>query len=50
MHEKMQERILTGKVNKVSQEERERLRATKLQERFKYESTRMRGYELIYPC
>jgi hypothetical protein len=21
-----------------------------LQERFKHESTRMRGYELIYPC
>jgi putative sterol carrier protein len=30
-------------------EEREKIRLEKLHERFKFESTRMRGYELIYP-
>jgi putative sterol carrier protein len=30
-------------------EEKERIRKEKLAERFKFESTRMRGYELIFP-
>lgn len=49
LQEKTMERILTGKVNRISHEQRERLRNEKLQERFKFESTRMRGFELIYP-
>jgi len=40
---------LTGTVNKMTFEEREKIRLEKLHERFKFESTRMRGYELIYP-
>jgi hypothetical protein len=34
----------------MSREERETLKKEKLAERFKYESTRMGGYELIFPC
>lgn len=49
MQQKMKERILTGKTTKLSNEERDRLKQEKLQKRFKFESTRMRGYELIYP-
>jgi hypothetical protein len=30
--------------------EKEALKRERLAERFKFESTRMRGYELIYPC
>lgn len=41
---------MTGKVYKMTPDERERKREELLQERFKHESTRMNGYELIYPC
>ena len=47
--QRMKERILTGKICKMTNEERDKLKQEKLQERFKFESTRMRGYELIYP-
>jgi hypothetical protein len=30
--------------------ERERLKVLKLQERFQFESQKMTGYELIFPC
>ena len=48
--ERTEERIRTGKVFKMTPEEREVKKQEALKERFKYESTRMRGYELIYPC
>ena len=48
--ERKQERILTGKVYRMTNEEREKARQELLQERFKHESTRMGGYELLYPC
>ena len=47
--EEMQRRILTGKQQKASPEEKERLRAEALEERFKFEESRMGGYELIFP-
>ncbi len=49
LQKKTIERILTGKVNKIVGQEREQLKAVKLQERFQFEATRMRGYELIFP-
>lgn len=39
----------TGKTVKLNPTEREKLRVVKLQERFKFESGRMSGYELIFP-
>lgn len=48
-HEKIFDRIMTGKVHKLDAEQREKLRQEKLLERFQFESTRMRGFELIYP-
>jgi len=39
----------TGKTIKLTPEEREKLRMEKLSERFKFESSWMAGYELIYP-
>jgi len=47
--EQIKSRILTGKNVKMTPEEREIKRQSLLQKRFKFESTRMRGYELIYP-
>jgi len=47
--EKIKNRILTGKIAKMTPEEREVKKQELLQKRFKFESTRMRGYELIYP-
>ena len=47
--ENLQSRILTGKQNKLTPQEREVERKNRLAERFKFESKRMRGYELIYP-
>lgn len=47
--EKIQNRILTGKTVKVTGDDREKLRQEQLAKRFKFESTRLRGYELIYP-
>jgi len=49
LYERTQERILTGKTGKMTPEEREKLRKEKFSERCKFESTRMRGYELIFP-
>ena len=43
-------RMRTGKVNRLSREERMELKKQKLSERFQFESTRMGGYELIFPC
>ena len=47
---KMQMRILTGKQPKMDPEAKEKLRQKKLEDRFKFESDRMGGYEMIYPC
>jgi Tubulin-tyrosine ligase family len=49
LKEKTKDRILTGKINKISSEDKDKLKQQKLEERFKFESTRTRGYELIYP-
>jgi hypothetical protein len=49
LKERTKERIWTGKINKISVEEKEKLKQEKLEARFKFESTRTRGYELIYP-
>jgi len=49
LEQRTKERILTGKVVKLSAEERARTRKQLLMERFKHESSNMRGYELIYP-
>lgn len=46
----MAKRILTGKIQKIPQEDREKLRQEKLQERFNFEKGREGGYELIFPC
>lgn len=48
--EKADERIRTGKTQKFTPQQREQLKQEKLAERYKFESTRMRGYELLYPC
>lgn len=49
LKDRTKERILTGKINKISLEERDKLKQEKLEARFKFESTRTGGYELIYP-
>ena len=49
-NEKTRERILTGKLSKLTPEERECKRKECLKERFEYEATRTNGYELIYPA
>lgn len=49
MKERTKERIWTGKINKISNEDKDKLRQQKLEERFEFESSRTRGYELIYP-
>ena len=36
-------------MNKLTPEERERRKQEALEERYRYESSRMGGYELIYP-
>lgn len=41
--------MATGKTPKMHPAQREALRQQRLQERFKYESQNMRGYELIFP-
>lgn len=51
---KMQERILTGKQQKIDLNVKEQLRQQKLKERFAYEEKQLKkqsvsGYELIYP-
>lgn len=43
------ERIKTGKTEKFTGQQREALRQERLTERFKFEASRMNGYELIYP-
>ena len=40
---------MKGKIDRKTQEQKEKLRQERLQERFEYESTRTKGYELIYP-
>jgi tubulin polyglutamylase TTLL6/13 len=47
--ERTKDRILTGKVYKMTNFEREKAKQEALLIRFKHESTRMRGYELIFP-
>ncbi len=47
--DKKEERKKTCKVQKLSLFQREQLKQQRLAERFQFESTRMRGYELIYP-
>lgn len=47
--DKKEERKKTCKVQKLSLFQREQLKQQRLVERFQFESTRMRGYELIYP-
>jgi VanZ family protein len=39
----------TGKTFRLSHQQREQLKQQRLQERFFYESTKIKGYELIYP-
>ena len=43
-------RLKIGKTNILKGEQRTNKRNEKLKERFKLESQRMRGYELIFPC
>ena len=45
----MERRIRTGKTSKVATEDREKIRAIKLKERYEYERSRVGGYELIFP-
>jgi CRISPR/Cas system-associated endoribonuclease Cas2 len=45
----MEKRILKGRTAKLSTEERDKIRAEKLKERFEFEKDRMGGYELIFP-
>lgn len=47
--EETEKRIFSGKTMKLGGEEREKVRAEKMQERSEFEKTRMGGYELIYP-
>ena len=47
--EEMEKRMLTGKKVKIGGEDKEKNRAERLLERYKFEETRMGGYELIYP-
>lgn len=49
LEQRTKERILTGKVVKLSNEDKAKMRKQLLMERFKHESSNMRGYELIYP-
>ncbi len=49
MKEKQEIRAITGKTVKMAPAEREKLRLEKQTERYKFESTRMAGYELIFP-
>ena len=44
-----EKRIYTGKVTKIAQDDREKLRKDLLNERQEFEKTRQGGYELIYP-
>ena len=46
----METRLRTGKTVKLTPVEREKIRVVKIAERFKYESTQMNGYQLIFPC
>jgi hypothetical protein len=46
----MQQRIFTGKQQKMDTDEKEDLKKKKLEERWVFEKDRMGGYELIYPC
>jgi hypothetical protein len=45
----MEKRIHTGKIQKITVEEKEKLRSEKLLEREIFEKSRCGGYELIYP-
>ena len=45
----MEKRILTGKTQKISNEEKEKLKQERIKERSQFEETRRGGYELIYP-
>lgn len=47
--EELEKRIKTGKQEKSSYEEKEKLREQKLKERFDFEETWTGGYELIFP-
>ena len=46
----MQQRILTGKTNKLDVDQRKQMRDKALAQRFKFEETRMGGWDMIFPC
>ena len=47
--EEMEKRIRTGKTSKINPEDREKIRAQRIKERYEFEKDRTGGYELIFP-